>query len=80
MLAQNAGGDSHLSRQELSAAIYGLASMYLLVGDSEVATNGLRGSAASFPRSRLLDSSRKKAGELATGYRNGSDQSFCDSS
>jgi len=31
MLAQNAGGDSHLSRQELSAAIYGLASMCLLV-------------------------------------------------
>jgi len=31
-------------------------------------------------KSRLLDSSRKKAGELAVEYRNGSDQNFCESS
>jgi hypothetical protein len=35
--------------------------------------NGLGGDHPPFPPSRLLDSSGKKAGELATGYRNGSD-------
>jgi hypothetical protein len=41
MLAQNAGGDSHLSDKNWSAAIYELASKYLLVGHTEViAKNG----------------------------------------
>jgi hypothetical protein len=41
MLAQNAGGDSHLSRQELSAAIYGLASKCRLVGTGSNPETGL---------------------------------------